>query len=117
MPVYQQNAMTMLNHIQFHERVNVKNKRLRDDIRFTFICTDLLFFIGNPTLEIFMQQQKLQQNNMVTFASLMASRRPRSPKDGALVHASGLETSGAWRPLVRTNAWQHVHRRSLEAKA
>ena len=38
-----------------------------------------------------MQQRKLQQKNMVTFASLMASRRPRSPKDGALVHASGLK--------------------------
>ena len=64
-----------------------------------------------------MQQQKLQMNNVVAFASLMATRRPRKPKDGALVHASGLESTGNWRPLVRTNAWKHVHRRSLEAKA
>ena len=64
-----------------------------------------------------MQPKKVQQNNVVTFASLMATRRPRSPKDGALVHASGLESTGTWRPLVRTSAWKHVHRRSLEVKA
>ena len=81
MPVYQQNATLMLNNIQFHKNLNLKNKRLRDYFRFTFICSDFLLFIGNPTLEISMQQQKLQQNNVVTFASLMATRRPRSPMD------------------------------------
>jgi hypothetical protein len=117
MPVYQQNATSILNYIQFHEKMNLKNTGLRDFFIFTFIYSGLLLFIGNPTLEITMQQQKLQQNNVVTFASLMATRRPRSPKDGALVHASGLQTTGTWRPLTRTNAWRHVHRRSLEAKA
>jgi len=109
--------MSMLNYIQFHEKMNLKTNQLRDYFRFTFISSDLLLFIGNPTLEISMQQQKLQQNNVVTFASLMATRRPRSPKDGALVHASGLQSTGTWRPLTRTNAWRHVHQRSLEVKA
>ncbi|MEE2759103.1 MAG: hypothetical protein VYA86_03885 [Candidatus Thermoplasmatota archaeon] len=64
-----------------------------------------------------MQQENMHQNNVFAFASLMATRRPRKPKDGALVHASGLESSGTWRPLKRTEAWKHVHQRSLEAKA
>ena len=72
MPVYQQNATSILNYIQFHEKMNLKNKQLRDYFRFTFISSDLLLFIGNPTLEISMQQQKLQQNNVVTFASLLS---------------------------------------------
>ncbi|MDP7328511.1 MAG: hypothetical protein QF612_01545 [Candidatus Thalassarchaeaceae archaeon] len=64
-----------------------------------------------------MQTEKLQQNEMVTFATLVSTRRPRSTKDGALVHASGNHENGNWRPLVQPNVWTHVHRRSLEVTA
>ena len=60
---------------------------------------------------------KMQQNETVPFSTLVATRRPRSPKDGALVHSSGDKNNGCWRPLVHTAVWAHIHRRSLEAVA
>ncbi|MEE2747194.1 MAG: hypothetical protein VX473_01845 [Candidatus Thermoplasmatota archaeon] len=64
-----------------------------------------------------MQTEKLQQNEVVSFSTLVATRRPRSPKEGALVHSSGDNENGCWRPLARNDVWSHIHRRSLEAIA
>ena len=64
-----------------------------------------------------MQTKMLQQNETVSFATLVATRRPRSPKDGALVHASGEQENGCWRPLTQPSIWMHLRRRSLEAMA
>jgi hypothetical protein len=64
-----------------------------------------------------MHPEEMQQKEKVSFASLVATRRPRSRKDGALVHASGAQENGNWRPLVQTPVWSHLHRRSLEAMA
>ncbi len=109
--------MTMQFLLQFHILVKMKNGVLRLIGTFTFIFRVLLLFIGNPTMDTFMQAKKLLQNKPVAFATLVATRRPRSTKEGALVHASGTQENGYWRPLVRPNVWTHVHRRILEAKA
>ena len=93
----------------------MKNDSLGDICTFIFSFSHLLLFIGSPTLDASMQTEKLQQNEMVSFATLVPTRRPGSPKDGALVHASGDQENGNWRPLVQPNLWTHVHRRSLEA--
>ena len=103
--------------IQFHQIVNLKNATLRRLSTFIFSFRHLLFFIGSPTLEPFMQTKQLQQNETVSFATLVATRRPRSPKEGALVHASGNHENGRWKPLGRPTAWNHIHKRSLEAMA
>ena len=103
--------------LQFHQIVNLKNVALRRVSTFIFIFRHLLFFIGTPTLGPFMQTKQLQQNETVSFATLVATRRPRSPKEGALVHGSGNHENGNWKPLGQTKAWDHIHRRSLEAMA
>ena len=64
-----------------------------------------------------MQTENMQQEESVAFATLVATRRPRSPKDGALVHASGNKENGNWRPLAKPTVWKHLHQRSLEAMA
>jgi hypothetical protein len=64
-----------------------------------------------------MQTEQLQQNQTVSFATLVATRRPRSTKEGALVHASGNHENGNWKPLAKTTVWRHIHKRSLEAMA
>jgi len=64
-----------------------------------------------------MQTEQLQQNKTVSFATLVATRRPRSPKEGALVHASGNHENGNWKPLGQAKVWTHIHKRSLEAMA
>ena len=97
--------------------MNMKNGVLHLFCTFIFSFRHLLFFIGSPTLDASMQTEKLQQKEMVAFATLVSTRRPRSPKDGALVHASGEQENGNWRPLVQPNVWTHVHRRSLEVSA
>ena len=103
--------------VQFHKIVNLKNVGLRGLCTFIFSFRHLLFFIGSPTLEPFMQTKQLQQNETVSFATLVATRRPRSPKEGALVHASGNHENGRWKPLGRPTVWNHIHKRSLEAMA
>ena len=107
----------MYERVQFHISVNMKNEVLNALCTFIFSFSHLLFFIGSPTLDASMQTKKLQENEMVAFATLVSTRRPRSPKDGALVHASGDQENGNWRPLVQPNVWVHVHRRSLEVSA
>ena len=64
-----------------------------------------------------MQAKKMQRKETTSFASLVATRRPRNTKDGALVHASGNKDNGNWRPLARPTVWSHLHQRSLEAMA
>jgi len=64
-----------------------------------------------------MQTEQLQQNETVSFATLVATRRPRCSKEGALVHASGNNENGNWKPLGKTTVWSHIHKRSLEAMA
>jgi hypothetical protein len=107
----------MLLMLQFQDNVNLKNGILRGKYTFIFISTHLLFFIGTPTFATFMQDKEMQQEEAVSFASLVATRRPRNMKDGVLVHASGNKENGNWRPLAQPTAWQHLHQRSLEAMA
>ena len=107
----------MLLGFQFHKLLNLKNGGLRGFCTFIFSFSHWLFFIGSPTLEVTMQTEKLQQNETVTFATLVATRRPRCPKDGALVHSSGNNDNGNWRPMARPTVWRHIHQRSLEAMA
>lgn len=91
---------------------------LRACFTFTFTCSLALFLIGAPTLEPSMHRQEtLQENEVAPFGSLVASRRPRLKKEGALVNASGLNEKGDWRPLRRPRVWTHLHRRSQEAMA
>lgn len=64
-----------------------------------------------------MHLEQMQQNETTSFASMVATRRPRSRKDGALVHASGAQENGDWRPLERAPVWTHLRRRMAGVKA
>ncbi|MBN17553.1 MAG: hypothetical protein CMB37_05290 [Euryarchaeota archaeon] len=64
-----------------------------------------------------MQSEIISSLEVTSFAELEPTRRPRGPKDGVLVHDSGSEKNGRWRPLYSKNAWIHLHQRSLEAIA
>ncbi|MDP6906392.1 MAG: hypothetical protein QF440_03135 [Candidatus Thalassarchaeaceae archaeon] len=63
------------------------------------------------------RKESMQKNETTKFASLVATRKPRRMRDGALVHASGNASNGTWKPLARQQIWNHLQQRSREAMA
>ncbi len=106
-----------LLRFHFHLSMKVKNSVLRIYLTFKFIFRGQLSLICEIRMEQIMQTKVKMGAKAKGFAEFQPTRRPRTPKDGVLVHDSGGEKNGLWRPLSSRNAWIHVHRRSLEAMA